>query len=637
MDESYDVVVIGAGFGGPVAARKCALAGLKTLLLERSARPGEKVISGLTIPFYGFLFGPDFIRDGNPPIERPVDGIVNYIVKDIEQGDIEVDDSLRIPKPLSPVLAFGYNAYCRPFCQWEADRAVEAGVELRTSVTVTELYREGSRVAGVITEDGKVIKARVVIDAEGSQALLAVKAGVRKRYPPDVISLADVYDYRIDKERVDRILGFSNRFVWAWDEQRLAPPLGFGNGLMVWPYRESIHFMQDQCLKMERGGKAPNLARLFREYHRNITSKLPWWRDEIAPHAELRAHMWDSFEIYVGLDGELRKMPMCTNGLLIIGDAAGLESTELCDGVPAAWFSAELAAETAIEAIFGGDVSERKLRKYQMRVESHPLIRWSISGTNRYDLRYAQKSHDIRLLRKCVHNGWGVGAFTHASTPLLLTALRAIQENPMVITSWLRMFPRYFRNWLFESFDPLSDDRPEVFRCDAYKAPKSTPGESTAAGGVPEHSSVVTEALAGPGTGGSAGVETLGTEEPSSVVATPGDPLKEAGESCSFSSNEVINDAPLRGWETQTGSQISGGTLLRMAQKGLACLDGLVFMLGPALSGTAKLMEPLARLANPVATAALPVVEVILKGWRRMEPLLEPITERITRLLVESR
>ncbi len=72
--KKYDVIVIGAGFAGPVAAKKCADAGLSTLMIERSENVGEKVISGLTIPIYGFLFGPAFIRDGNPPIERPVDG-----------------------------------------------------------------------------------------------------------------------------------------------------------------------------------------------------------------------------------------------------------------------------------------------------------------------------------------------------------------------------------------------------------------------------------------------------------------------------------------------------------------------------------------------------------------------------------
>ncbi len=242
-DEQYDVVVVGAGFGGPVAAKKCAEAGLRTLMLERSEQVGEKVVSGLTIPFYGFLFSPDFIRDGNPPIERPVDGIINYIIKDVDAGEIDIDDSLKIPKPLSPVISFGYNAYCKPFCQWEADQAVGAGAELRTSMAAVDVIREDGVVTGIVTEDGRHIGCRVVINAEGSQGVLAVKAGVREKYPPETISLADVYDYEMPKEDVDRIFGHTLRFCWGWDEQMVAPPLGYGNGLMVWPYNSSLHFM----------------------------------------------------------------------------------------------------------------------------------------------------------------------------------------------------------------------------------------------------------------------------------------------------------------------------------------------------------------------------------------------------------
>ena len=156
QDEEYDVIVVGAGFGGPVSAKKCADAGLKTLMIERSENVGEKVISGLTIPFYGFLFGPAFIRDGNPPIERPVDGIINFIIKDIEKSDIDLEDSLKVPRPFSPIFSLGYNAYCKPFCEWEARKAVEAGTELRTSTTVVDFIREmdASEVLPPIRESG---------------------------------------------------------------------------------------------------------------------------------------------------------------------------------------------------------------------------------------------------------------------------------------------------------------------------------------------------------------------------------------------------------------------------------------------------------------------------------------------------
>ena len=452
MDEKFDVIIVGAGFGGPVAAKKCADAGLKVLMIERSENVGEKVISGLTIPFYGFLFGPAFIRDGNPPFERPADGIVNYIIKDIDAGDIDIDDSLKVPKPLSPIFAFGYNTYCKPFCEWEAKKAVEAGATLRTSTTAVDVIRENGYIKGIVTDKGDKLRAKIIIDAEGSQGLLAIKAGVREKYPPETISLADTYDYEMSKEDVDRIFGHSVKMCWGWDEQKIAPPLGYGNGLMVWPYRNSLHFMQDQCLRTDQKS-VPNLNKDFKEYHYNITTKLPWWKNLVAPRAKLRARMWEGFEIYVGLSKKLRNMSNHTDGMILIGDAAGLESTDLCDGVPAAWFSAEIAADVAIEAILVNNTSKSFLKKYDDRIKNHPIIQWSISGKNRYNLRLAQKEHNFKKLKKYIYNGWGLGSLTHFTTPMLKIILSYLNEDPTVITKWIRMYFRYYQNWLHESYD----------------------------------------------------------------------------------------------------------------------------------------------------------------------------------------
>jgi len=452
MDQEFDVIVVGAGFGGPVAALICAQAGLKTLIIERSENVGDKVISGLTIPFYGFLFGPDFIRDGNPPIERPSDGIINYIIKDIEKGDIEIDDSLRVPKPFSPVFAFGYNTYCKPLCEWEVRKAVDAGAILKKSTTVIDVIKEEGCIKGVITDKGERIRSKIVIDAEGSKGLLAIKAGVREKYRPETISLADTYDYIMPKEDIDKIFGYTVKMCWGWDEQKIAPPLGYGNGLMVWPYRNSLHFMQDQCLKTN-GGPVPNLNKLFKEYHKNITEKLPWWKNLVAPRVKLRARMWAGFEIYVGLNKKLRNMANHTDGMILIGDAAGLESTELCDGVPAAWFSAEIAANVAIEAIASNNTTKSFLAKYDRKIKNHPIIRWSISGRNRYNLRTAQKEHSFKKLRKYIHNGWGLGALTHFMTSFFKLLLLYAKNDPTIITKWIRMFFRYYQNWLYESYE----------------------------------------------------------------------------------------------------------------------------------------------------------------------------------------
>lgn len=452
MPDSYDVIVIGAGFAGPVAAKLCADAGLKTLILERSENIGDKIVSGLTIPFYGFLFGPNFIRDGNPPFERPADGIINYIIKDIDKGDIEVDDTLKIPKPFSPIIAFGYNAYCKPFCQWEVKKALEAGVELRTSTTVIDIIKEEEKIVGLITDKDEKIKSKVIIDAEGSQGILAVKVGIRKKYPPEAISLADVYDYEMPKDKIDEVFGHSVKMCWGWDEQKIAPPLGHGNGLMVWPYRNSLHFMQDQSLRLD-GKKVPNLRRKFDMYHENITKKLPWWKEKVDPHIKTRARLWQGFEIYVGLDRKLRNMANYTDGMILIGNAAGLESTELCDGVPAAWISAEIAAEVVIDAIKGKNYTKEFLKRYDERIKAHPLIKWSISGTNRYNLRFAQEKHDFKLLKKYIHDGWGLGTLTHVTTPLIQTGVSIISKDRTVLSKWIKMYFRYYQNWFYENFD----------------------------------------------------------------------------------------------------------------------------------------------------------------------------------------
>ena len=451
MVYDYDIIVIGAGFGGPVAAKLCADAGLKTLILERSQNVGEKIISGLTIPFYGFLFGPKFILEGNPPFERPADGIVNYIIKDFEKNGIEVDESLKIPKPLSPIIAFGYHTYCKPFCEWLVRKACEAGAELRTSTTVIDVIKEDQKIKGIITDKGEKVASRIVIDAEGSQGLVAVKAGIRSKYPPEMISLADTYDYIMPKRIIDRVFGYSVKMCWAWDELKISPPMGYGNGLMVWPYRNSLHFMQDQCLKIEN--KVQNLKKLFDIYHHNITSNLNWWKDEIAPYIELRARMWEGFEIYVGLDNKLKKMPNYGDGIILIGDAAGLESTELCDGVPAAWFSAEIAAKTAIMAINENDTSAKFLAKYNYAIKNHPIIQWSIRANNRYNLRNAQEHHDERMLKKYIHNGWGLGSLTTFTSPFLIMTLKYLKQDPMIVSKWIKMYVRYFKNWIYESYD----------------------------------------------------------------------------------------------------------------------------------------------------------------------------------------
>ena len=105
------------------------------------------------------------------------------------------------------------------------EQAVKAGAELRTSTTAIDVIKEDGRIKGIITDKGDRIGAKVVINCEGSQGILAIKAGVREKYPPEAISLADTYDYECPREVIDRVFGHTLRFCWGFDEQMIAPPL----------------------------------------------------------------------------------------------------------------------------------------------------------------------------------------------------------------------------------------------------------------------------------------------------------------------------------------------------------------------------------------------------------------------------
>ncbi len=450
MGAEYDVIVVGAGFGGPVAAKKCAEAGLSTLMVERAEIPGEKVISGLVIPIYGFLFGPAFIREGNPPIERPITGVVNRLIKD---GRIfDTDRTLTVPRP----LALGYAAYCKPFCTWLADRAVESGAELRTSTTAREVILENGRVSGIVTDGGEELRCRVLIDAGGTQNQLSIKAGLRRKFSPEAVELYMIWDFEMDKADVDRVFGTTMEFFHAMPEENIGAPLGYGSTLYFFTYRDSIHPGLGQFLVTR--GETPNAARLLRQYFDNFTGKVERWTRDIAPSVTLRSVLWDVCPIYAGLLERDRAMPIYGDGMLIAGDAAGFEAAAFGDGVPNAWFSADLAADVAIEAVRRGDSSRATLSAYEGKVRDDPFILHTISDFRRWDMRRLLLDRDMAAFKRKVRDHWGIGAFRYRNMggPCLKAAGRMLKDDPGIMADWLKMFARYWRNWETGTFDPLS-------------------------------------------------------------------------------------------------------------------------------------------------------------------------------------
>lgn len=145
-----EVVVAGAGIGGVCAAVAAARAGAKVTLLEAAAEiGGTGVHSPLSLVCTFADASGRVINDGlHREFFPQAYGLGKDDIPCYDEGDLK-------------------SRYSSALC--------EAGVEVRTNCAVTQVQREGRRIAGVSVSDGKRVDAKVFVDstADGNLAALA--------------------------------------------------------------------------------------------------------------------------------------------------------------------------------------------------------------------------------------------------------------------------------------------------------------------------------------------------------------------------------------------------------------------------------------------------------------------------------
>ncbi|MEU2564932.1 FAD-dependent oxidoreductase [Streptomyces longispororuber] len=171
MNDTYDVVVVGARVAGSPTAMLLARAGYRVLLLERARFPRD-TLSTLLIHQPGVALLkrwnvlPDVVATGCPPIDR-----ASYRVADIhlEGCSWAVDGERAAYAPRRHLL----DAVL-------ARAAVAAGAEFREDSTVLDLTFDGDRVTGVRVRTGRTeytVRAALVVGADGMRSTVAAKAG----------------------------------------------------------------------------------------------------------------------------------------------------------------------------------------------------------------------------------------------------------------------------------------------------------------------------------------------------------------------------------------------------------------------------------------------------------------------------
>ena len=225
-ENDADVIVVGAGPGGSATAAHLARAGVKTLLLEKTEFPREKVCGdGLTPRAVKELLALD--------IDLTTQGwIKNKGLRIIGGGH-----RLELPWPeLSVFPDYGLVRTRADLDQILAQKAVAVGADLHESTSVTGPVMEQDRIVGVTTKNAageeRTYRAPIVVAADGNSSRLSLSMGLTKRDDRPLGVAVRTY-FRSPRHEDDWL----ESWLELWDQDRLLPGYGWvfgvGDGLSL--------------------------------------------------------------------------------------------------------------------------------------------------------------------------------------------------------------------------------------------------------------------------------------------------------------------------------------------------------------------------------------------------------------------
>ncbi|TET25075.1 MAG: NAD(P)/FAD-dependent oxidoreductase, partial [Candidatus Bathyarchaeum sp.] len=331
--KKFDVIVVGAGTGGCLAAKTVAEAGLKVCMIDRKNEQdiGDKVC-GDAIGKHHF----DNIGIAHPSgaeLDQKIEGLKVY------SPDRETVVNVK-GKGIH-----GYLVNRQLFGQRLVKDAKDAGATLIDSTVVTEPVMKDGYVVGVLAKDLKTgnklsLSAKIVVDASGHSAVL------RKKLPPELGIETEIKNedvevcYREIREVKEPIadLGFCKIYL---DLQRVP-----GGYYWIFP-KSSTTVNVGLGVAMTEG--FPNPKDLYNE----LILSMPLFKGS-------RALTGGG-----GLVPTRRPIsPMVGNGVIIIGDAACQVNPIHGGGIGSSMMGGVKAAEFIIKALENGDVSREALWPY---------------------------------------------------------------------------------------------------------------------------------------------------------------------------------------------------------------------------------------------------------------------------------
>jgi len=322
--ETCDVLVVGGGPGGSSCARALVRAGLDVVVLDRRAFPRDKVCAGWITPPVLACLEVDPAAYARERVLQPVHG---FAVSRLGGAAARVDYG----RPVS----YGIRR-----CELDAFLLERAGARLRTGEVLRSLRRQGGRWTA-----NEAIAAPILVGAGGHFCPVAQHLGCPTGPPAPVVKAQEI-EVRLAPEALEKL-----DLAAELPELFFEPDLrGYG-----WVVRKGDWLNVGLGRQDPAASLAPFVARFVARMQ--AQGKVP-----PAVEARFRGHAY----LLHGERHGAAPRPLVGDGVLLVGDAAGLAYPRSGEGIRPAVESGLLAARAIAEA--AGDPG--KLARYAERIEA---------------------------------------------------------------------------------------------------------------------------------------------------------------------------------------------------------------------------------------------------------------------------
>jgi digeranylgeranylglycerophospholipid reductase len=252
MKKNYDIIVVGAGPAGSIAARTTSEQGLSVLMLEKDSTVGYPVRCGEAISKAG--------------VEEFITPDKKWIAATIRKFSFNAPDGTEV------IIDFGEAGYVleRRIFDYELARtAADAGTEILTGAYVNGLLFTNGKVSGVKYEfkgEQKEVNAKIIIAADGVESRVGRWAGLKThidfREMESAVQIT-ASDIPVEQDTLYFYFGKNvapNGYFWVFPKGNNKANIGLGVSGLIGKKKSAQSFLNDFMQKYYP--QAPVLAKV---------------------------------------------------------------------------------------------------------------------------------------------------------------------------------------------------------------------------------------------------------------------------------------------------------------------------------------------------------------------------------------